>query len=891
MQFRSLPRGLQSGEAATAIRRGMLPLAVVLILLLPAVSAGSTGTVPVPDAQVLAVFAELQAHVLMLAPPLNPGQRVSLSAKLRNAEADYRAGRPCTALNVLRAFMNETQALRRGSLVAAAEELYAGARLLRLNLAARLPSDMRCAPDEAIEAGLSVQVLESDNTHVRGRITFGEPGMASVAAAGETFTRVTVAGSAPVGEPGLPGVPVVNRLVAVPRGAQVLVSASAPVVAEAVRINLYPFQPEPADQDVQPFDPFGDRPFVKDAEAYASPGPFPPATCTVRPLGQLRDLPIAQLSCAAGRYDPLTDTLTLFRSVDFDVRFDGGSGYFVTHAALMPFELPIDQLLRRLLNEKDVQKHVDPIWLSGDCTGEELLIIAHENLKEPAEGLASWKRAKGIATSVVTVGSSTTASAIDNYIDHRYDHCTVRPSYVLLMGDAELVPTFYVASEFAPQTGSDYRYGAAPEFLFDILPHFAVGRIPVDTPGQGWDVVNKIVHYESEPPMDVAFYENVSVASQFQCCRSDQSLGEPTYPGQDMRAFIETSEGIRDALLGQGYAVERIYTKTVEDDYWKTGKDQVPSRYYSGTLLPADLGKGSGFAWNGTKDQIAQALNQGRFLFMHRDHGSWNGWTNPGLTKDDVADSQFLHNGDLLPVVFSMNCSTGLFDNESNPSGARGLNSLPFYYPYGPGVQEDTYFAERLLRRADGGAVGVIAATRDSPSWANNALTRGLFDAVWPGTVPGFGTQASTRRLGDMLNYAKLYTFTEMAAPGASFDADPLTDVLSELYLWHVIGDPTLEMWTSRPATLPFEHAPAWHDGALHVEYSVEGATITALQTRSFPDADMRTTEMRPLGRAQVKDGVAVLHLVLEPWNDVPIRLSACAPGGICRQLSPSRIE
>jgi len=887
MRFESSPRGVQSGEVAIAIRRGVLLLTVGLVLLLPAVSAGGTKPAPLPDGQVLAVFDELQERVLTLSPPLNSGQRVSLSVKLRNAEADYRAGRPCTALNVLRAFMNETQALRGGRLVAAAEDLYARARLLRLDLAARLPSDARCAPNEAIETGVSVQVLESDNEHVRGRITFGEPGMASVAAGGETFTQVTIAGSVPVGEAGLPGVPVVNRLVAVPRGAEALVSASSRVVAEAVRVNLYPFQPEPADQDVQPVDPADDRPFVKDAEAYASPGPFPPAICTVRPLGQLRDLPIAQLSCAAGQYNPLTDTLTLFRSVEFNVRFEGGSGYFITHAALMPFELPIDQLLRRLLNEKDVQQHVDPYWLAGDCDGEELLIMAHESLKAPAEGLASWKRTKGIATSVVTVGSSTTAGTIDNYIDHRYDHCTVRPSYVLLIGDAELVPTFYVASEFAPQTGSDYRYGVYPQFLFDILPHFAVGRIPVDTPDQAWDVVNKIVHYESDPPMDVAFYENVSFASQFQCCSYE--LGT-ALDGQDQRGFIKTSEGIRNTLLGQGYTVERIYTKTVDSKYASTGRRQDPRLYHDGTLLPADLSQGSGFAWNGNRDQIALALNEGRFLFMHRDHGSWNGWTNPELKKDDVVDPQFLDNGELLPVVFSMNCSTGLFDNETNPAGDRPLDpATP--YPYGPAVQNDTYFAERLLRRADGGAVGVVAATRDSPSWANNALTRGLFDAVWPGTVPGYGTSASTRRLGDMLNYAKLYALTEMTAPGASVDVDVLADVLSELYLWHVIGDPTLEMWTSRPATLPFEHGLASYDGALHVEYSIEGATITALQVRSFPDADMRTTQMRPLGRAQVKDGVAVLRFVLEPWDGVPIRLSACAPGGICRPLLQGPIE
>ena len=37
----------------------------------------------------------------------------------------------------------------------------------------------------------------------------------------------------------------------------------------------------------------------------------------------------------------------------------------------------------------------------------------------------------------------------------------------------------------------------------------------------------------------------------------------------------------------------------------------------------------------------------------------------------------------------------------------------------------------------------------------NNHLTLGLFDAVFPGVLPGYGANTSIRRLGDILNYAK----------------------------------------------------------------------------------------------------------------------------------------
>jgi hypothetical protein len=839
-----------------------------------------------PNPIVLTEFDQVM-HGISTLTTLDKGLKTSLTRKLDNAQEAYERGQPCTALNLLDAYLNETQALRRSSLIPTAEQLYTSGRLLRHDLASRLSKGITCPGYERINSGVSVDVLESDNTHVRGRITFGEPKMWNVTAGGETFTQVDIPGSIPVGQVGLPGVPAISRLLGFPRGANISISTSSPVIAEKIRLNLYPFQHEPADARTQ-FDPFGNPPFVKDNEAYASSGPFPSNICTVQRLGQVRDLPVSQLNCSAAQYDPKAQILTLFRSLDFEVRFEGGSGFFITKASLGPFEPSPDGYTPVLINKKDILRYVDKSQPDTQCDGEEFIIFTAPDLVTAAEGLAQWKRTKGIATTVITVGASMSADDIRDLIRDRFDHCKVRVSYVLLFGDAESIPTFYVSTEFAPQTGSDYRYAAYPQFFFDILPDFGVGRIPVDTLDQAWDVVNKIIAYESDPPADDAFYHNVTLASEFQCCRSDvPPFGVLPPTGWDQRGFIETSEFVRDMLMSQGYTVQRIYTRTTDPLYLK---DDTPKRYYDGTLLPVDLGENSGFSWNGSKQDIVDAwnagpLSAGRFLIMHRDHGSWDRWSHPELTKGDI-DTLF-ETTPHLPVVFSMNCSTGFFDNETNPSGNRSA-TLPNYYPYGLAVANETYFAERLLRLRNGGAVGVIAATRDSPSWANNALARGLFDAVWPGTLPTYGTSNSIRRLGDMLNYAKIYLLTAMSAPDVEVDVDALADVGSELSLWHVIGDPTLEMWTSRPAML-FEHYELLDSlvDALILKYGVEGATITALQVRSNGDSDTSNVEMLPIGRGQVKNGVATLTFVNQPWSNVPILLSASKANKVSRIITP----
>ena len=151
-------------------------------------------------------------------------------------------------------------------------------------------------------------------------------------------------------------------------------------------------------------------------------------------------------------------------------------------------------------------------------------------------------------------------------------------------------------------------------------------------------------------------------------------------------------------------------------------------------MLPADLRAGSGFGWNGSTQDLINAFNAGRFLIMHRDHGWQDGWANPLFNSNHVTNN--LTNGALQPVVFSVNCASAFFDNET----AGGDYNT---------TMGGVYFAERLLRKSDGGAVGVLEDTGNSPTWANSAMTRGFFDALWPETVPGFGDNTRKFRLGE----------------------------------------------------------------------------------------------------------------------------------------------
>lgn len=836
-------------------------MASIPLFTQPLIAANNrTETAP----EVLDALDSLDATIENLAEgAINRGNRNSLNKQAQSARDAYESGKACPAVNKLDAMLAHTQALREGKGVEVAEAVFAAAYATRHAIVTTVSPEAKCS-ELASGASAQVQTLVSTNTQYSASIQFAAPALWTVVEGNETWTEMELPGiDNRVGPVGHPAIPTWHGLVAIPMGADAAIHVSAVSRGETFSINLYPFQASPVDQEVlsEAPDPefFANPPFNKDEQAYATGGFYPESPCQFTPLGQMRDLAIGQVRCSAGQYNPATDEYVSFERIEFDIEFKGGEGNFLTTQSLSPFETVNDDIQSRVLNAEILENHIGAIDLSAlQCKGEELLILTHPDFREAANDLATWKVTKGISTTVINVGGNSsyaTADDIDDLIEYRYDECKVRPSYVLLLGDSEFIPparTDYDVNDDST-TGSDWGYSVYPQFIFDIFPDFAVGRIPVDTLEEAQRVVDKSIQYESQPPFsspfnNIPFYSTAGLAAQFQCCRN----GDPS--GRTQRSYIETAEIARNALLAGGKNAERIYVSTGT-------ANTTPNRYYNGNLLPADLRSGSGFPWNGDTDDIVDAINEGRFLMMHRDHGWEGGWVNPSFTNSDLAS---LDNGELLPVVYSVNCKSGYFDSETD------INSA------------SESIMERLLMLDGGGMVGGLGDVRNSPTWENSALTRGFFDATWPDLAPEFGGKDSITRLGDILNHGKLYLLSQFGVTQTAGDIE-ISKVVDEWIMWHVFGDPTLEMWTSNPhiLVLPIEHFVLETEVGLTVDYAVEGATITALE--------LSKEGWVPIARSTVVNGRAELPYFIEPSARKQIMLSASKPGSVAVTLGDAQ--
>jgi hypothetical protein len=504
-------------------------------------------------------------------------------------------------------------------------------------------------------------------------------------------------------------------------------------------------------------------------------------------------------------YDPATGLLTWHRAYEIVIHHASNSRCFRRDRLLNPlFARHQDAVDRHISNntaqpglsfavnrELALQQVCAPAFNPGILlSGARYLIVTHPNFLAQAQALRAHKQAQGITTEVVTtqtiaggVSAMATAGQIRNWIANYYNTRVIRPKWVLLMGDAEFIPTRYDQTNIwdTARNAGDMWYGQfLPGATATTIPPFGIGRFPVDTAAQAQTMVNKVVAFENSPPIapfwGENYYSRLTFASYFQ--------GSGT---TDQRWFAETTEMVRNHALSLGYNPRRLYRASATSD---------PRFYRGGGAIPAALRK-PGFAWNATAADINTAINQGTSILYHRGHGWWDRWGDPSYSTANLAGASVT--GNRFPVVFSINCASGIFDNETVDLPGNIVGS-----GYGTGVNT-TYWAEAFLRKHDG-ALAVIGDTRSSSTVDNNHLTLGLFDGVFPGLIPGYGPLTRVERLGDLLNHAKAYV--SAVAAGSVANQHPLdtggtrpavVNLRQQLNIYNLLGDPTLKLRTRPP--------------------------------------------------------------------------------------------
>ena len=582
-----------------------------------------------------------------------------------------------------------------------------------------------------------------------------------------TYQNIFIPGYGTNVQRGAPAIPVLRKFIKVPPGARIEVEVAETHYKELEQIIIPPvLPPQPESEEAEK------EPIVFDDEIFSIDRYYPEKNISLSEIHIIRKQGLVLVSIYPMQYNPVQQKIKILTDFTVNLHIAGNADITAYSKYSSPlFNTLVDRFVLNPAHKVEALKKNTDNWLDQKAeTGCDYLIITYDDFVEAADSLAVWRRLTGLRTKVVTLEETGyTCEDIRNYIQNAYDTWDIVPLYVLLLGDAEYVPTNYFTqhpSDGQGYIGTDLYYGTVDGN--DLFADIIIGRIPVDTPLEANSFVHKIIHYERDPVKEQGFYTNAEIIAYFQ----DDDDPDTDYNERDGyadRRFVLTSEEIRDFLLSQSYNAERIYyaKSAVNPTNYNNGS------YANGEPLPGELLRANGFTWDGDALDISNGIEQGCFLVSHRDHGSRTGWGAPSYKSSNVA---VLGNGNKLPVVLSINCQTGWFDNETDDDA-------------GDTADDAESFVEHWIRNFLGGAIGVFGSTRISYSGYNDDLIKGIFDAIWPQFL-SYGTTDNIYQLGSALNFGKVYMYSNWA--GGS-------KIIVEMEEFHYFGDPATRIWTQFP--------------------------------------------------------------------------------------------
>ncbi len=200
---------------------------------------------------------------------------------------------------------------------------------------------------------------------------------------------------------------------------------------------------------------------------------------------------------------------------------------------------------------------------------------------------------------------------------------------------------------------------------------------------------------------------------------------------------------------------------------------QMPKPYYPTVDIDTIMGQ---FTGNAT---VTAAINSGVGIVAYRGHGDymeWWEWGTEGSWYNSHIDA--LTNGDLTPVVYNIACNCG-------------------------DIYQPECLSERWMGKYPGGAVANFGATQASYTYPNHGICSTLVRATtdtWTITVPGVRNYGPTPyNLSDIKAYG-VDAYVAKYWPGSPYPYN--------IWMYVVLGDPALPVWTGGMPEFPTVTAP-----------------------------------------------------------------------------------
>ena len=520
-------------------------------------------------------------------------------------------------------------------------------------------------------------------------------------------------------------------------------------------------------------------------------GFWPQVVVEELPAGMYRRQPIANAAINPVQYNYDSKTVRVYTEIKYKISFANSKSMadleFEPGSLLNPnHKLPLKAL------KKSGSRIVDDISLTPPGSSVDAnagyLIISVPEFKETLREFVLWKKRLGYNVAEL-YDAAWTPDKIRASVKQQYDNDTTL-MYVLLVGDHEKVPgeVFPIPIQYKDTIISDLNYGRS-DGKQSIYPDIYRGRWPVGTVDELQTVIDKAMWYEQSPPADSQFYIRGAHFSFF-----EDGSRAGGHDGMEDGRFVRDCEDVMNYLMNNhGFHISRTYNKFTNHliyafEYWPL---KWNDKYADGKELPNSLLYENGFKWNFSSEDLVESVNDGVSYVLYDGHGSKSAWTTQFETLFDSRDIEKMNNYNRLPVIFSMACSTGAFNNKR-------------------------CLIRSFLSKSNGGAVAVFGNTHESTYLSSVFSVLYFFNAIWPN--PGFDMAVNISEFAHAGNYLKdsyifgsepkrqlgqMLDFVLYGLP-TSGQNNPWDDInkIKNIQILHLFGDPSMYFRTEQPEVL-----------------------------------------------------------------------------------------
>lgn len=491
-------------------------------------------------------------------------------------------------------------------------------------------------------------------------------------------------------------------------------------------------------------------------------GFYPNSVLKYGPSSKYREVGLQNVIIIPIKYNYTQHKVRAYSEIKYKVTFvqDGARSGSKGNSSGNMSDLTSTFLSNTTLNYTPTNTRSDSIWHSIRNEPNYLIITTNEYYNV-IHDFVKWKRMKGNNVDVEKLPKGSWNPNNIRFAVELHNDPLNPLDYVLIIGGHDDVPgvPFEISHPDGPYYGvTDYTYGLLNA---DNIPQVHRGRIFGDTTTEITSVLDKIIQYERNPTMNESFYKTALHCSAY----IDRNAGYDVEDGCEDRAFILTSENIRNYLTQKDYTIHRQYGKraSITPFHWSNS-------YSDGRTLPAELQPDS-YLWNGNADSIRNIINNGAFYVLYKGHGETDFWCDPPFGYYNISQ---LQNENMFPVIFSSACSTGEYDTNYN------------------------CLAESFLKKTNGGCVGIIAASSVAFSGWDDAMVLGMIDAIWPNLQltyvenysPNINDSIPVYELGQILDIG-LLRMKETYGYGGR--------IMETRKAYHFFGDPSMQIYTEKP--------------------------------------------------------------------------------------------